>query len=401
MMLPGMTECDEKIVQKIVPYKSLNLEPISKRKIILLATAAINDTNVFANGLFQNVFVLYKMFDAMGYLVMLLVNDKPKTLNNVPKMLHSCRMIVAEELLKEPLPVKAYIEIGMSIDPIVRRFLRMIGSKSYKLYLGNILNIDIETPIFYPSMHFAHHVIEKVDRIWVSPHYGQHAEYASYLNHVIPPSDLKNMIAPYVWDPSFITRGGELNLQWEPRTKPEDDVIVIMEPNISFQKSSFVPLFAIERWYRKGRRQWKGKVVIVNGVRFKDTPHFVKNIMPHFDIIRDGRVEFTDRRDIVTAMTTWPSALFVAHQYNNEYNYMSLEHFCCGFPVVHNSSSWREFGYSYDGNDIEAASNQIELAHTMHSEKLDTYKSHAQTLTWRHSPYNPEVHKVWERLLKG
>jgi hypothetical protein len=32
--LPGMTECDEKIVQKIVPYKSLNLEPISKRKII-------------------------------------------------------------------------------------------------------------------------------------------------------------------------------------------------------------------------------------------------------------------------------------------------------------------------------------------------------------------------------
>jgi hypothetical protein len=53
-------------------------------------------------------------------------------------------MIIAEELLKNPIPVFAYIEIGMSIDPVVRKFLRMIGAKSYKLYLGNILNIDIQ-----------------------------------------------------------------------------------------------------------------------------------------------------------------------------------------------------------------------------------------------------------------
>lgn len=402
LKLPGMTRNFGNPAGQQSPFADLTKLPSTKdRKIILLATATITMDNIFSNGLFQNVYVLYKMFAAMGYAPILVIHEKPKTLDNIPKILRQCRMMPTEQILTQPLPVIALIEIGMSIDPLVREFVKMLGGKLAKLYLGNILNIDIETPIFYPSMHFAHHVIEKVDRIWVSPHYGQHAEYASYLNHVIPPTDLKNMIAPYVWDPSFITRGGELNLQWEPRAKPEDDVIIIMEPNISFQKSSFVPLFAVERWYRNGGRKWKGKLVVINGNRFKDTPHFTRNIAPSLDLLRDGLIEFTDRRDIVTAMTTWPSALYVAHQYNNEYNYMSLEHFWCGFPVVHNSPSWKEFGYSYDGNDIDMASKQIQIAYTGHADRLEMYKSHALTLTWRHSPYNPEVHKSWELLLKG
>jgi len=399
--LPGMTRNFGNPASNLVPFTKMStLKPTKDRKIVLLATATITNDNVFSNGLFQNVYILYIMFSAMGYTPILVIHEKPKTIDSTPKMLRHCRMMTTEQILTQPLPVVALIEIGMSIDPLVREFVKMLGGKLAKLYLGNILNIDTETPIFYPSMHFAHHVIEKVDRIWVSPHYGQHAEYASYLNHVVPPQNLKDIIAPYVWDPSFITRGGGLNLQWKARETPEDDVIVIMEPNISFQKTAYVALLAIERWYRRNGRQWKGKVVIVNGARIEATPHFIANVKPNLDLQRDGRIEYTDRRDIVTAMTSWSSAIFVAHQYNNEYNYMMLEHLWCGFPVVHNSATWGDFGYFYDGNDIETAANQIESAWSGHSEKLDAYKSHAHTLAWRHSPYNPEVHAVWNELLK-
>jgi hypothetical protein len=349
--LPGMTRNFGNPTEEIVPFISMaSIKPKKDRKVILLATATITMDNIFSNGLFQNVYIIYKMFDAMGYAPILLINEKPKSLENTPKMLQQCRMMVTEEILMQPLPVVALIELGMSIDPLVREFVKMLGGKLAKLYLGNILNIDIETPIFYPAMYFAHHVIEKVDRIWVSPHYGQHAEYASYLNHVIPPADLKNMIAPYVWDPSFITRGGELKLQWQPRVNPEDDVIIIMEPNISFQKSSLIPILAVERWYRNGGCKWKGKIIIINGKRIEEIPHFVMNIKSKLDIIRDGLVEFTDRNDIVSAMTKWPSAMYIGHQFNNEYNYMTLEHFWCGFPVIHNSAKWGEFGYYYNGN---------------------------------------------------
>jgi hypothetical protein len=399
-ILPGMTRNFGNAAAAIVPFTCLSaIKPVKDRKIILLATATITVENVFSNGLFQNVYVIYKMFDAMGYAPVLLINERAKTPESIPKMLQGCRMMVTEEIIKQPLPVVALIELGMSIDPLLREFVKMLGGKLIKLYLGNILNIDIETPIFYPNMYFAHHVIDKVDRIWVSPHYGQHAEYASHINHVVPPADLKNMIAPYIWDPTFITRGGELQLKWAPRSKPEDDVIVIMEPNISFQKSAFIPLLAIERWYRK-KGTWKGKVIVVNGTRFHDTPHFVTNVKPNLKIIQDGLVEFVERTDIVSAMTNWPSAMYIGHHFNNEYNYMTLEHFWCGFPVIHNSGAWKTYGYYYEGNDVAGAAEQIELAWQGHCDKLEAYRAHSHALTWSHSPYNPVVQAAWEALLK-
>ena len=61
MSYPGYTECDETIIRKEVPFSVMNKEAIDKRKIILLATASITDNNMFSNGLFQNVYILYKM----------------------------------------------------------------------------------------------------------------------------------------------------------------------------------------------------------------------------------------------------------------------------------------------------------------------------------------------------
>ena len=399
--LPGMTRNFGNPATTIVPVTTLSKIPILKnRKVVLLATATITLDNLFSNGLFQNVFILYKMFDAMGYAPILVIHEKPSNLDKIPPMLHCCRMMNTEEIIIQPIPVVALIEIGMSIDPLLREFVKMLGGKLTKLYLGNILNIDVETPIFYPAMHFAHHIIEKIDRVWVSPHYGQHAEYAAHINHVLPPERLEDMIAPYVWDPCIVTRDGEHNLRWRPRSAPEDDVFVIMEPNISFQKSAVVPLLAIEQWYRASGRKWRGKVVVVNGERMGHSPHFKESIQTSLDIFKDGRVELIDRRDIMTVMKTWPSALFVLHQFNNEYNYMALELLHCGFPVVHNSGAWAAFGYTYEGNNVHTAAEQIQAAWNLHSERLEAYRAHAAALIWRHSPYNPEVHAAWEALIK-
>jgi hypothetical protein len=355
------------------------------------------------NGLFQNVFVFYRMFDAMGYAPIFMINEKPKSLKNIPEPLRKCRMILTEELIRQPMPnLVAMLEIGMSVDPLVRQFVKMIGGRLLKVYLGNILNIDIETPIFVSTHNFAHHVVGRSDRILVSPHYGQHAEYASCLNHVPPTKDLKDMIAPYVWDPNILTRDGTLNLQWRPPVRPEDEVFVIMEPNISFQKSSLVPLFIAERWYRDiGKAAgWKGRVVIINGERLEMTTHFKHNVAAYLELYKDKRIDFLERSDIVSALKTYPSATFILHNYNNEYNYMTMELLWTGFPVLHNSPSWREFGYWYEDADLAAGVKCIESINAHHSERLETYKSHANCLAWRHSPYNPEVQAAWDVALR-
>lgn len=392
---PGLTECDESLVLKEVPFAPIIQEELHKRKIILLATAAINEGNVFSNGLFQNVYVFYKMFESMGFCPILIVNDKPKSLDGTPPMIRNTRMVVAEELLKQPIPVLAYIEIGMSIDPIVRKFLRMIGAKSYKLYLGNILNIDIETPMFYLQTNFSHHVIGELDEIWVSPHYKMHEEYACYLNHTDPKVQ-KHLTVPYVWDSCFLTNT-EKNLKWRVRSGEEKETIIITEPNISFQKSAIIPILALERWYRKNKK-WDGQVVVMNGERLLMVPFFKENIWDTLELVKDGKITMIGRNDIQKTMEIYPYATFLLHQVNNEYNYMTLELLHNGYPVLHNAHTWKHHGYYYEGSDLDGIGKMLDQTR-IHEQILETYKSHAQTLIWTHSPYNPSVQAKWNEII--
>ena len=83
-------------------------QPIGNRKVILLATSTIHNDSLFVNGLYQNVFVLYKLFDSIGYAPILLVNDKPKEIEKVPSILRHTRMITVEEIARSPIPIHMY-----------------------------------------------------------------------------------------------------------------------------------------------------------------------------------------------------------------------------------------------------------------------------------------------------
>jgi hypothetical protein len=245
-------------------------------------------------------------------------------------------------------------------------------------------------------MHFAHHVIGDLDEVWVSPHYFQHGQYARALNHV----DIEKQSAvPYIWDPQILTNNGERNFQWRPAETLEEDVFLVLEPNISFQKCSLIPLMILEAWFRKNPG-WKGEVVVVNGERLMMIPFFKETIWNNLDLVKAGRVKMKDRMSILTLLTTYPSAIPVCHQWNNEYNYMVLEYVWSGYPVLHNASDWSSYGYYYPNSDLAAGAELIEKIRKSHAENLGVYKAHARSLTWRHSPYNPDVQRNWGKILE-
>jgi hypothetical protein len=339
------------------------------------------------------------MIQSMGYIPILLVQEMPAS---VPSYMSDLSILTIESFVTAAIRVDVYIEIAMSIDIIVKQYLRMGGSRIYKLYLGNILNIDIESPLCYPGMYFVHHYIGDIDDVWVSPHYAQHLQYARSVNRVLSdtgaeaPQEGSGAIAPYVWEPCILTAGGSRSFQWSAPVKGEE-VFLLIEPNISFQKTSLIPLCILEAWYRKNPT-WKGKIILVNGNRLEVLPFFMNSLADSFDLVKNGRVEFHGRVSIVDLLTTYPSGIPICHQVNNEYNYMVLEYFHCGYPVLHNASDWSAYGYYYPNSDIAAGVASLEriLGEPMHSE---TFKSHAKTLTWRHSPYNPDVQRGWAKLL--
>lgn len=397
LSFPGMTRYPDQV--KVIPYTGLtNINPLVQRKVILLATAVITEDNLFSNGLFQNVYVFYRMFESMGFLPLMIVNKKPEPNQKIPSYMADLRLISVEEIAKNPIPVSLYIEVGMSIDSQMRKYLKMCGAKIAKLYLGNIINIDIETPIFYPSMHFAHHVIGELDEIWVSPHYMQHAEYARALNHI----DIHkpNAVVPYVWDSQILLGNGARTFEWR---RGDKETFLVLEPNISFQKCSLVPLMILEKWYRTykaGNGPWNGEIVVINGERLLLIPFF-KEIYMSLDIVKDGLVKMRGRTDILSLLKEFPSGMPICHQWNNEYNYMVLEYFATGYPVMHNASDWSSYGYYYPNSDLAAGAALVETIRKSHAENLGIYKAHARALMWRHSPYNPDVQREWGKIIDG
>ena len=220
----------------------------SPRSVIVFGSNDVNDQTLFLNGLTQNILILYDLFESLGYKCYLLQNPSANGTEK-KEFIKSYRMITSQDMIKYEMPIKVFIEIGMSIDPTTRNYLRSTGARIAKLYLGNILNIDVETIQYYPSMFFHHHIVGEIDEIWTSPHYRQHLDYASILNRTDPKT---GRVVPYVWDPCFLTRYQSLSsLEWVPPSSWTIQDIVIMDPNISFQKCSFYSVLLVEAYSRK------------------------------------------------------------------------------------------------------------------------------------------------------
>ena len=100
--MPGMPRTALTMADKSSPIKSLDSIPsVFNRRVILLATASITDENIFSNGLYQNVFVIYKMAEVLGWLPIYIVNSKPTDLSVVPEILRKSRIATIEDICNE------------------------------------------------------------------------------------------------------------------------------------------------------------------------------------------------------------------------------------------------------------------------------------------------------------
>jgi hypothetical protein len=386
-----LLKAGEGLVYQPVPHASpVSLPNTTQKKRVFLTTVRIPDDHIWANGLFQNVYVIYKMFETMGCEPWMLVDNNE---NNKDAKIHKeFRLTDFKEYSQNPFKIDAYIEMGMSCDPSIRRYFRSMGAKVAKLYLGNILNIDTETIIYFPGVNFSHHVAGELDEIWVSPHYDFHAEYAGSINALVG----KTRIAPYVWDPMFIQDLGKL-YDSTGLTESSPRVFIIMEPNISFQKNSLLAITAIEAYARRYPER-VASVIAINGQKLKDNPYFNKNILPNLQLHTSGKLQLMPRAHIVNIAKAYKNAIIVQHQVNNEYNYSFLEWMTMGFPLIHNCPRFKEYGYYYPENDVIAAADVIETAVKFHDTNKEAYAAHAKQIAWTFSPYNPSNIEAWKQL---
>jgi len=372
------------------PTVSLSSLPPSPMRPVFITSIRMPEQQIWTNGLFQNIFILYKLFESAGYLPFLLVDDNKKHTDS--KLYEKYRTIDAQEWAAKPYRLYAYIEMGMSCGPQIRQMFKSAGARTFKLYLGNILNIDIETPMFHPQTNFCHHMVGDIDTILVSPHYDFHQEYAAAVNKVYP----RVAIAPYVWEPYFV---GDMVDTYKHRPVPPYSFTII-EPNISFQKCSYIPIMVVESYFRRNPEKMH-EVAVVNGNKLVESLYFKHSILPTLDIHKAGKLHMLPRADIKNLNKTLNSHIIIQHNINNEYNYIFFEHLIMGFPVIHNCEKFKDYGYYYEGNDIAAADKMIDIVTSTHPMRAEAYKSAAYQLFWNFSIHNPMNVKKWMEILDG
>ncbi len=367
----------------------------------MLTSPTITGGDIFRNGLFQNIFMLYELVEMLGYKAFIFVDKPLADVSGAYTMFDGYRVVDMNAFGTAPFSIHAVIEIGVGLSADTRRWFRGLGASVFKLYLGNVLNIDIEIPTCIPHMNISHHVAGGADEIWTSPHYAPHVEYNGVINGTFSDGGAlcHSRVVPYVWSPQFIDSNPELvqTMRYRHRSKGPYSFTII-EPNISFQKCALIPLLILERLYRESP-ELIDTVKIVNGDRLTMSPYFDMMIKPLLHLVHDGKVIFEPRMSICDIMTKWPDHIVIANQILNEYNYIMMEHMHLGFPYVHNSDSLREFGYHYEGMDIASGVAAVRRVITTHAGRQATYRAEAAQLAWKFSPAHPDTLEEWGRML--
>jgi len=348
---------------------------------IFLATGLIEPEALFRNGLHQNSLTLYNLFEILGYTCYCIVE---KAGNFVP----GYRFLEPEDYVRSPASYRpvVYVEIGLSLDKAWREFLQQRGCKTAKLYLGNILNIDTETVCWLGGMNFHHHNAGGLDEIWTSPHYDMNLPYALALNRLD-----KGHLVPYVWDPTWV-KGLR---HWTPIESWSTKDIIIMEPNISFQKCSLYPILLVKA-FAKTYPEWTGRLIVQNSDRLFMSSWFRERLVPQ---LSGMKVVWKGRQTLGEILADHPSAAFISHQLTNDYNYLILELMHLDYPVLHNSERWSAFGYNWSVDRWSDALRTLRGMFVGHSASLGAYRVHANQLAWMHSPQNPVNLTGWKTLL--
>ena len=302
-----------------------------------------NSKSIFINGCLQQGYFLMKSFRAKGY---------------------ECKFVSVEndfnkfELIDEDVHViKSTVDLdyynllvfssGSVNDNSYLSYCKMKGISIVSLCVGNYYIINQEELIL--DAHKDNNVLSRmnsyfIDESWLMPMYKHNINYMKFISN-------RNInLSPYVWDSTFIDlyiKTNNLSITYKPNKEQLD--VLIMEPNLSIHKSCLVPLLICEQFYRLYPHKL-GKIYLFckpNTSRFSE--------LNYLSIIKYEKVEYYDR---VISMSLFDSLTKLSKKFvvlssniRNGLNFLHLECFKLGIPIIHNCKPFSDSGLYYEESD--------------------------------------------------
>lgn len=345
---------------------------------------------IYKSGMALNILVWYQMFEKCGFdPYFILLKGHQKKILEKDEITFKGRSYKVLDANREDIDNKKDeifdIDILFHIGTSNRKYYDILkeknkNSKIIYILLGSVYHNDIRTmydPEFIKNLSNIDFIY---DEIWISPHFQRFQDY-----YKIRYKTEKVFLCPYLWEPIVLSENIRDNILKD----TESLKIGIIEPNLEQSKNSLIPIALCEK-----ANELIDKVYAFATYRFKEHKFF-KSYVSSTQLFKDKKIT-CEKRYALSFVTQYCNCI-VSCVRDCDLNYIFLECFYLGIPLVHNSPMLKDFGYYYPDYDLVKGKQQIFSVTKTHNH--DEYIEKHKSLLFKYSIENPlNVHWVKEKL---
>lgn len=274
-----------------------------------------------------------------------------------------------------PADYAVLITVSTGVLPSIYAACKKAGTRVISFVCGNVACMNIEA--FVSETRSASTIIGKenpTDCAWLIGCFAFMKGYLAVARHTTV------QCVPHLWNPCLLEEHARAkgkttaDLVYNPavHTRPQC-IIVTLEPNFQFVKTAVIPIMGAEKLHRMHPEYIELVQVYNYPAKSAAADALVGGLTLGSKIRKNKSPNTTDVLLVHNAISYMP--IFVSHQIQTEWNYLHYELLYYGYPLVHNSPAFRDYGYYYEGFDVDACADQIHKALLTHN------VGHAETLT--------------------
>lgn len=349
-------------------------------------------SDIWSNGAVQNIIFLFLLIKKMPSVAeVLFVNGGDGD-------------VLPEGLLLGDMPLQFYRikDVAHRLDVLIDGNAQMSipdmksvqehGGKIVNYLIGNDFVIDMERCLFgRPSGTMFNGF--KFDAVWTIPQHEKTCRSYWEIMHRCPVH-----VLPHIWSPMFLQK--EINAFTSPSLffyKPTEEAkrIAILEPNINVVKTCHYPLLVCEEAYRQEPQLFKA--VYVTNTGHMTTNQTFQHFIGTLDIAIN-KVATIEGRFKTPYFLSEHTDIVVAHQWENELNYLYYDVLYGGYPLIHNSKMLK-CGYYYESFNAKAGSEVLlDVIHN-HDSRIEEYNARSAAYLETVQLDYPENIRLYEQAL--
>ena len=324
--------------------------------------------SVFCNGCIQQSFFVQKLLKKCG-----IECDLMSIENDFINFEVVNQEVVCVKNVIQFLEYDVVLMISLILQPSdenqkqILEFLKTHNIKIIDVICGNLFTLLQEEIVFDVHHIIKNYVNEYVNEYWILEMYDYMKDFIRMLTKK-PVYTLS-----YVWDNDIIlTYIEKISKELETNkilceNNNNKINIIIYEPNMSIHKNSLIPLLIAETYYTKYK--CVNKVYIFNGTKMKENnSSFLStlNITKDNKLETHGRIIMPETLNIIQKNNNFKN-IVLSYTHLNNLNFLHLELFTMGYPIVHNCQPFKDNGLYYNDFDFQNAVECIEKARIHHT----------------------------------